>query len=103
MEVVSLVDLVVVITLYTVANRARARWMTVAVTGALLAGVFLANLFLPFKSLFGDVLGNPPVAASDTKVADPENVHSGASTAAALRNLSYPGDPRDLVMRPVER
>jgi signal transduction histidine kinase len=46
LEAVSLVDLVAAITLYTVANRARARSMTIAVTGALLAGVLLVNLLV---------------------------------------------------------
>ncbi|GAB3844599.1 sensor histidine kinase [Dactylosporangium cerinum] len=46
LEVVSLVDLVVAITLFTVANRARARWTALAVTGVLLAGIFLMNLLV---------------------------------------------------------
>ncbi|MFC6020718.1 sensor histidine kinase [Plantactinospora solaniradicis] len=57
LEVVSLVDLVVAITLYTVANRARARWTTVAVTGALLAGVVVTNFFVLLSARAGGLEG----------------------------------------------
>jgi signal transduction histidine kinase len=67
LEVVSLVDLVVAITLYTFANRARARWMTVAVAGGLLAGVVLTNLFVLLSTAAGGIAGGQQNAASDDK------------------------------------
>jgi signal transduction histidine kinase len=46
------IDLVVPITLYSVAAQVRRRWITVAVTGALLAGAVLIHVIFAVKSPF---------------------------------------------------